>query len=273
MKTHRLILTKPNRQRSRDGVKTMTRRVVKPQPDTSLWKPEYINKPKEWRRMVQLGPVHRGYNPNIWCLHDVGGSASAVPYTTRKPRYQVGDHLGMLEPYQMKWFAVKRGYDELVAVYLDDNVVEEANLTPAEAEKWKARKKPYARTSARFMYGSLTRTRFVVTGVGCERVQKITTEDILAEGIRKHHISDEYGVKIKGKWLWFADPRAAFKLLWNSINAKPKPVYAKKVLTHYVSYPWDDTGEYAKMKTYRGKPHYCYPNCWCWVYEYKLIRE
>ncbi len=77
---------------------TSVARVIKPQPDTSKWKPEYINKPKEWRRMVQLGPVHHGYDPDIWVLHDVGDSASDVGYTSRKAPYAVGDIVYVKEP-------------------------------------------------------------------------------------------------------------------------------------------------------------------------------
>ena len=168
MKERGLLLTPDNRQLSRDGRMTRFRRVIKPQPDTSLWKPEYINKPKEWRRMVQLGPVHHGYDPNIWCLHDVGDSPSSVPYTTRKPRHQVGDHLYMLEPYKI--CPVSTIYRQhVIGRYTDNGDVFDVCLSPQEWERFNDRKKPYANTSSMFMYKSLARTWFEVTAVRCEQ--------------------------------------------------------------------------------------------------------
>jgi hypothetical protein len=48
---------------------------------------------------------------------------------------------------------------------------------------------------------------------------------------------------------------------------------SKGKVTHYESYPWDDSGEYAKMKTYRGKPHLCYPNPWTFAYTFELTER
>ncbi len=83
------------------GLQTQHRTPMKPQPDTTHWKPEAFNKPKEWRPMVRLGPVHHGYDSQLWCLHNVGDSAGAVPYTCAKPPVQVGDRLYLQEPYQI----------------------------------------------------------------------------------------------------------------------------------------------------------------------------
>ena len=241
MKTHRLILTKPNRQRSRDGVKTMTRRVCRDQTAKSY----------QWVENIPVYPA--GGKPYTGWAKDCGHSF-LIP---TKARYQVGDHLAMLEPYQICGMNRR----EATGNYTDDGSEFRIKLTLPEWQQWMDRKRPDARTSARYMYNSLIRTRFVVTGVGCEQLQSIGEADALAEGGWEYKSCPIHKSPIRS----FAD-------LWDSIYAQPKPVGNKEDgITHYVSYPWDDSGEYAKMKTYRDKPHQCYPNPWVWPYSYKLI--
>ena len=89
MKERPLLLTPPE---AKLGHKlTEVVRVMKVQPDLSKLKPGYADKPKEWRRMIQLGPVHHGYDADAWVLHDVGDKASAVGYCDRTPPLAVGD--------------------------------------------------------------------------------------------------------------------------------------------------------------------------------------
>jgi len=85
--------------------KSVTRRPMKPQPDTSHWKPQAINKPKEWRKQAYLGPQHMSYDLNMWCLFNVGDSYGAVPYTGRKPPYSPGEVVYMQEPLNWESYA------------------------------------------------------------------------------------------------------------------------------------------------------------------------
>jgi hypothetical protein len=64
--------------------------------------------------------------------------------------------------------------------------------------------------------------------------------------------------------------RKRFAILWDSINASPKPVIdpdTRKV-SHYVSYPWADARE---TRTYRGKPWYVVGNPRVWVVEFRKV--
>ena len=89
--------------------------------------------------------------------------------------------------------------------YADDREVFDIELRWEEYDKWSNRKKPYMKTSARFMYKSLARHWFEVTKVRCEHVQDISVDDIAAEGIALNN-----GIKNK----------IAFMVLWDSINKK-----------------------------------------------------
>ena len=89
--------------------------------------------------------------------------------------------------------------------------------------------------------------------VRAERVQDITDEDAVAEGCPEHWL-DKYPT-----------PRAWFELLWDQINAEPKPIKKDGKIDHYVSYPWEDIRETLE---HRGKPWHICGNPWVWVVEF-----
>ncbi len=188
MKERGAIFTKGNRDKSRSGDKTMTRRVIIPQPVTEN---ERYQAPPE---IVSDGTLY----------------FSSV-YLNSKPRYAVGDRLYLQEPCQITGFNVcKEPCNSFTGLYLDDNQKFAIEVSEKELEKWSNRKYPNRKTSARFMYKSLARTWFEVVGVRAERVQDITPYDIMAEG-RSSSISDD-GDYSAG-YEWFAD-------LWDLINEK-----------------------------------------------------
>ena len=113
-----------------------------------------------------------------------------------------------------------------------------------------------------------SRISLEVTAVTVQRINSISLLDVTKEGIRA--VQEGYGL---------ADENATyqkFKVLWDSINAIPKPVKVvgkglgggKKQLSHYASYPWD--GEY-QVLMYRDKPHLIYGNPFVFVYEFKRL--
>jgi len=104
-----------------------------------------------------------------------------------------------------------------------------------------------------------------------ERVSEISTEDAIKEGI----FLNQHGV-----WQWTndsgvggADPVGAFRLLWNSINAKWKGVYHRRKLIAYVCYPWneDDVPTVPKYVDKNNIPCRAYPNPYVWPIEFKRV--
>lgn len=92
------------------------------------------------------------------------------------------------------------------------------------------------------------------TGVREQRVQEISREDCMAEGIRPSVDGNARD--------WRPDEDGAhrtYRQLWDSINAKPKPILVRGVIDHYVSYPWDEIRE---VREYRGKPWFVFGNPW-----------
>lgn len=93
---------------------------------------------------------------------------------------QVGDRRYLQEPYQIEMSHNETW--EIDGLYEDD-VHFSVALTQKEWYKFNARKFPYRKTSGRFMYKSLARHWFEVTGVRAEQVQDISWKDCKAEGV------------------------------------------------------------------------------------------
>lgn len=190
MKTTRILFTKENRAKSLAGTKTQTRRVIVPQPKEILQ--------GDWTEVTPYG--------------------------------QAGDRLAHLEPYKIfrPRFAPTLSAG-LRGNYLDDDkefCVIPFKLTKAEWDKWTKRKRPYAKTSSRYMYNSLIRYWYEITGVRVERVQDISRKEAEAEGCKEY--SDGVG--------WYG-PEVQFCQLWDSINKKR-------------GYEWD-VNPYVFVYTYR----------------------
>ncbi|MEM1149208.1 MAG: hypothetical protein AAGI03_01425 [Pseudomonadota bacterium] len=123
-----------------------------------------------------------------------------------------------------------------------------------------------------FMPRWVSRLTQDVTDVRIQRLQDISEEDAIAEGVEAHpsmarpgrHVYRDYAVDCDDPFEWFSQARDSFRTLWDSLNAQPKPRYVtmpdgKRIIDHYVSYPWD--GE-ERIEAYRGRPHYVFPNPW-----------
>ena len=90
-----------------------------------------------------------------------------------------------------------------------------------------------------------SRDSVLVKRVWCERIQRASHEDMIAEGIDLCNSSVAWIV------------RERFGNLWDSIYAAPKRVPAKGPISHYVSYPWEDVQE---TREHKGKPWIVYGN-------------
>ena len=244
-----------------DSSKTRTMRVIKPQPDTSLWKPSALKIEKEWRRMPCLGPGHH-IEADMWGLFNKHDKATAVPYTGRKSPYGgPGDYIYLKEAWAD-------------CDYLD--FTNPANITPTHKNlRWfKAGLHECSRPdsirgkwrSPLFMPKWAARSFFEIVEVLVEKVQDLVPIDIEAEGI---------DISINGVCIgnhFRCDCYKLFSDLWDSINAKPKPAkknpYTGGKEDCFVSYPWADVREVEK---YRGKVHYVVGNPYCFAYNFKGV--
>ena len=153
-----------------DGRKTQTRRIIKPQP---IWEKKQPNSLKAagWKWKIKKVEL------SAWAEID----KFLCELTQYCPYGVVGDRLRVKESYRIKG-AWPHGVS---GRYLaDDTIFREIALTDAEMKLWKARKKPYAKTSGRFMYKSLARIFLEITNIRVERCKEISDSDIIDEGFR-----------------------------------------------------------------------------------------
>jgi len=153
-----------------------------------------------------------------------------------KSPYKVGDIVGIRENYELKHI-----YDTSLTVvikYLFDNKEMEVRIKESDNEKLLNWKKQLGKKSKLFMFDSLIRHTLEITDIRVERIQDITSDDIIAEGIKwnpnKRAKQDYFG-----KLQYERKIKIEFQNLWDSINKKR-------------GYEWD-------------------VNPFCWVVEFKKI--
>ncbi len=138
-----------------------------------------------------------------------------------------------------------------IACYMDGTMAEDRREDSRHVDiAW-----PWKRDTLTSMYMPLWAARDFVTlkDVRVERLQDISRNDIIAEGVRDTRtLANEIVETYHEKWIE----------LWDSMNAKPKPVKIKGVLDHYESFPWEDVQE---TREYRSKPWIVCGNPWVWA--------
>jgi len=269
MKERPILFSSPMVKAIIDGRKTMTRRVIRPQPVFPIEAPNdcTIHRCGGWatglwsafRRVRDIcGQMTSVWQCNV-TLHDtmINWEEGEYPYldtntqcrSTASPYGIPGDRLYVKETYTLTQFdkPVYRADSRDATGALWHSVAADP-----DGVKWK---------SSMFMPRRFARLALEITGVKVEQVQNISLEDIEAEGVRliDTGCSGERGT------LAYQD----FQRLWDSINAKPKPIKHKGIVTHYVSYPWEDIRE---TREYRGKPWYVTGNPWCWCISFKELK-
>jgi hypothetical protein len=172
-----------------DGRKTQTRRVVKKQPDEEGL--AFHRVLKEW--------------------HDTSGNKYTCPYG------QVGDRLWVKESY---WIG---NYDTenltVSGMYNEGNkAFGDVKLSADEFHKFQSRAFPFRSSPSIFMYKSLSRINLEIVDIRIERVQDITKEEALAEGLRKWPHKNDYAYGFNdGAVDGYGSPTGAFHALWDSI--------------------------------------------------------
>jgi len=222
-----------------DGKKSQTRRVIKPQPDED-------------------GLSRDAGYPFIW--YNTNDIPHKCPYGTP------GHELWVKETINCVALNYKGGaYTQYAA---------DGAPTPIDTWPWKR----HVLSSIHMPRGA-ARLQLLVKKIRVEKLQDITEEDALAEGIdtesEVYHLSvnilDNLGVVPGASHdITKSSPEIhTFRLLWDSINAKPKPVKVKGTIHHYESFPWEDVQE---TREYRGKPWHVYGNPWLWVVNFEVIK-
>lgn len=216
MNYHAILFSTEMVQATKDGRKTQTRRVIKPQPGSNA---EYAYQVDVDRYLTIAGlntggPITKLVN----CPYGVPGDRLWV----REEHYRYGHW----EP--VIGLRTKTGREKWKFVQDSEELLYQP---PAGISRGgRHHKDPYTpawhKRLARFMPRWASRITLEVVRIRVERVQDITENDAVAEGA--HHIT--VGNNLSPYMPWDIRPpqgyRAGFRNLWNSINAS--------------SYPWEN---------------------------------
>ena len=195
-----------------DGTKTQHRVVIKPQPthhyDDNCDKPGYFDT-----------------GGNNWACERCGGEIEPCTGKGMHLPFQPGDLIWVPEMFAHLGYAnsFTYGVNDFYA-YKIANKYEMEQLKSCGFETW------YSPVT---MPVSAARIWLEVLGVRVERLQSITEEDAKAEGVQL--------LSHDGMTIYTKDYREAFKILWDSINAKR-------------GYGWET-------------------NCWVWVIEFRRLQK
>lgn len=131
-----------------------------------------------------------------------------------------GEQLWVREDFQIIK-AINYPDFDVTARYLADGEERTVTLARHEAILWSHRQFPYRKTPGRFMYQSLARDRPTLLAVRVERLQDITEEDAIVEGIEMDHHWDRTRSKTE-RWVGYPNTHdsavQAFTELWESIH-------------------------------------------------------
>ncbi len=226
-----------------DGRKTQTRRVAKI-PENGRIKPGTV--------------VHS--NGVISICFDQSGCAEWK--TLKCPHGKTGDRLWVRET----WADLPELAPEKTLVYKTTDLKGWLEYE-TETIKWKP---------SIHMFRKYSRINLEITDIRVERVQDISSEDALAEGIERSAAA--YSIEPYRNYEYHrmapghnkSIPECSFMTLWNSINAKPKSVMSGKKIVSYISYPWDDIRE---TREHRGLKWIVCGNPHVWAVTFKVLKK
>ena len=194
------------------------------------------------------------------------------------PKWEPGDRLLVRENIRTlvnsqrdpRW-----GYGEHLIEYLANKQLVKC---PDELTEWWRKnwhKRPSTTIPSIHMPKRACRLWLDVLRVWAERLQEISDEDALKEGIGKQNRfgSWPYGGPKLAKYV--KTPAESFMYLWDSINAKPKLCkhnpYTNAKEICYVGYPWEEIRTERTLPS--GKMEYIIGNPMVWPIEFKRIKQ
>ena len=195
------------------GTKTMTRRII---PDIEI----------DWNRRGRVTLPVSGFEHGVLfmdvrsILHDAGICDYSAP-AKYQPKYEVGEEVAIAQRYKDLW-----------AEYLDDM---DNPIYKELVENFSSNLFSAGHDNKMFVKADLMPHRIRITDIKAERLQDISDEDCLREGVYKHNAApdalgmDRYkfiayaynatpGENIK-RW-WFQTPREAFAALIDRISGR-----------------------------------------------------
>lgn len=259
-----------------DGRKTQTRRLMNPQPSED-WQPHSYG---EVHRIVDGEPDPEqiiGWGP----CNESGDEAHVSKYGQPGGEFYVKETHGWADQLVD---GVNREEPVCVAYRAGGAIIrhEHENIVDLSDPAWNLAKLKW-RPSI-FMPAWAARIRNRLTAVRAERLQTISEEDAKAEGCAPAFSHRVYPSKHAAKVKLY---REGYRLLWNSISLKPKPVYdtidGQRKIVRYASFPWSLEDFYAAypdqreaiedraMFTWRGNPLTVTPNPFVWVLTFQRL--
>jgi len=202
-----------------------------------LFKPDMIKAIVEGRKTQTRrldGPKEINQEPDRWTCNGWAGSwqgfafsdkSSATTSRIAKPRYQVGEVVYIKETHYRygHWEETseftKTGRVEWQFI-AETNEVRYKENRPDRVNRATLRMTGWYKRSPLFMSEWAARRFIKFTGVGAERLQEITEEDCLAEGIYSNSIYKDFGFHWESKDSGYETAEIAYIILWNSINPK-----------------------------------------------------
>ena len=207
MKEAGIIFSAPMVRAIQDGRKTMTRRIVKPQPDKRVVAAE----------PVLGGPTWEYFNrPNRNGKHNGGMYLGSVkcPYGT------VGDFLWVREKWRFEDFETCDGHCSAAVGFSDgkSHISERLRGGPEVFDERMGWRSPI------HMPRWASRITLEITLVRVERLQDIREEDAIVEGVFPHIAPGQELKKFNGNHAALAlAALAEFRNLWSKINGKSHP--------------------------------------------------
>ncbi len=202
MKERPILFSSPMVRAILEGRKTQTRRVVKPQPVG-------LNEP--W-------PNSSSHN----CWHDIEaapeyhGECGNIPFSR-------GNNLWVKETQEVtnvQTLGVPGNVQWRVTTRFEDGFTRQDVLTLAQRVVFDTRLKPRCRViRSIFMPRWASRITLEITGVRVERLQEITAEDCIAEGIPSRGMEANGKPNVASTIMYIHD----YEQLWDSINGKKHP--------------------------------------------------
>ncbi len=183
-----------------DGVKTQTRRVIKPQP--------YPHK-MQARSVFNISPFFQGWlwNPKKNDL-PISPGYNFIDWKIYCPYGQVGDRLWVRETFFYEWPTEEQPDD-----MRECRIVYRASEPDYIQPEWKENNefpRQYTWTPSIFMPRWASRITLEITEVRVERLQEISPFDCGEEGINRTG-----DILVAGKFM-----KECFQILWDSLNAK-----------------------------------------------------